>query len=44
MHKVGGREGGENIIMDVQTFTASLNYKNTMINIITMETVACLRS
>jgi hypothetical protein len=24
--------------------TASLNYKNTMINIITMETVACLRS
>jgi hypothetical protein len=29
MHKVGGREGGRNIIMDV---------------IITMETVACLRS
>ena len=24
--------------------TASLNYENTMINIITMETVACLRS
>ena len=24
--------------------TASLNYKNTMINRITMETVACLRS